>query len=56
MPGLITLTKFREWKERESCKLKHEKWYEKGKEISGVSADNPVLMVDDGQAVRARRF
>ena len=25
--------------------LKHEKWYAKGKEISGVSADNPVMMV-----------
>ena len=25
--------------------LKHEKWYEKGKEISDVSADNPVMMM-----------
>ena len=45
LPGLITLTKFEEWKERFGLKLKHEKWYEKGKEISGVSADNPVMMV-----------
>ena len=39
------MTKFEEWKERFGMKLKHEKWYEKGKEISGVSADNPVMMV-----------
>ena len=45
LPGLITLTKFEEWKERFGLKLKHEKWYEKGKEISGVSADNPVMMM-----------
>ena len=45
LPGLITLTKYEEWKERFGMKLKHEKWYEKGKEISGVSADNPVIMV-----------
>ena len=45
LPGLITLTKFEEWKERFGMKLKHEKWYEKGKEISGVSADNPVMMM-----------
>ena len=36
LPGLITLTKFEEWKERFGMKLKHEKWYDKGKEISGV--------------------
>ena len=45
LPGLITLTKFEEWKERFGMKLKHEKWYEQGKEISGVSADNPVMMM-----------
>ena len=45
LPGLITLTKFEEWKERFGMKLKHEKWYEKGKEISGMSADNPVMMM-----------
>ena len=45
LPGLITLTKFEEWKERFGLKLKHEKWYDKGKEISGVSADNPVMMM-----------
>ena len=30
---------------RGAMKLKHEKWYEQGKEISGVSADNPVMMM-----------
>ena len=45
LPGLITLTKFEEWKERFGIRLKHEKWYDKGKEISSVSADNPVMMV-----------
>ena len=33
LPGLITLTKFEEWNERFGIKLKHEKWYDKGKEI-----------------------
>ena len=45
LPGLITLAKFEEWKERFGMKLKHEKWYEKGKEISGVFAGNPVMMM-----------
>ena len=39
------MTKFEEWKERFGMKLKHEKWYDKGKEISGVPADNPLMMV-----------
>ena len=45
LPELITLTKFEEWKERFGMELGHEKWYDKGKEISGVSADNPVMIV-----------
>ena len=51
LPGLITLTKFEEWKERDDTKFEEWKekvereWYDKGKEISGVSADDPVLMV-----------
>ena len=39
------MTKFEQWKESFGIKLKHEKWYEKGTEISGVSADNLVMMV-----------
>ena len=39
------MAKFEEWKERDGSKLKHARWYDKGKEICGVSADNPVMMV-----------